>query len=345
MQSGEHDGRRAERSAATAGEMATLALLAGVVAACSSGGGGGDEDVGFKPVPSVVTFTLGSGGAPLEVEYAGETVDVDVVLSGFYNVNLDEWATDVGTALTLDSGTLFGVLEVTVLDRLQGTAWDVPRSGTLQVRQVSSGDVVTIGVVSDGVEILYDDGGDGVNVLGPFPFTWIELYEIPFGTPAAEYEEIAAGAWAIVELARERFLIVYQVFASIFELGDFLESIGPGGQVEVPDGCETLPGSGTVGDGFFVWNDDNANGLVDTGDSFSVRVIDCWVDSPGPVDSLFDGMLQLTGFSCSQSPFATGASIEFQDLSEQITAEAGGVYVVVPDSETITRGDAGVAFD
>lgn len=328
-----------------AGRVVSLAVLfLSIAAGCSEEGGDDDDGGDFKSVPSTVTFNMGTGGVPLEIEFAGGDVSVDALLSGFYDINPDEWGVGTASTFSIDTGTFFGALEVTVIDRLLGTAWDVPRSGTIQILHVDSGDLITVGVVTGGVEIFYDDLGDAQNVLGPFAYSWEELYEL-FGTSPAEYEEIASVAWAVIELARERFLVVFQVFVAIFEQGEFLEAIGPEMRVEVPDGCQDLPGSGTFGDGIYTWHDDNLNGLVDTGDSFSVEIEDCWVDSPGSIDSLFDGMIELTGFFCSEVPFSTGANIEYQDFQERVTEEVGGVFSIVPGADTITRGDSSVAFD
>ncbi len=340
--------QRSERTKARILTAVLLALGTSSGAGCAGGGGGGGDEDAF--IPSMLAFSLGTtggGGAPLTVEYAGEDVVVDMMFAGMYDVDRDDWATDRATTFTLDTGVArFGVLEVSVLLELAGAAWDRPRRGSLEVRQASTGDVVTISVSStvDGVDVHFDEDGDGVNVLGPFTHTWGELLEL-YSTSAQDDERIASLAWTVVELLRERFLIVFELFYTIFDLQEFLEGIGPEANVEIPNACATLPGSGTIGDGIFRWHDDNMDGLIDSGDSFSVILTDCWVDAPGDFDHVYDGTFELTGFVYVERPFETGATVDFAALNDEVVVDLGGVFTAIPELETETSGGVSVGFE
>ena len=342
----DQNGKSGELRGIRGGVVFFTALLMPLAAGCAGGGGEDGGGGGGGIVPKVLTFSMGTGATPLTLEYAGSDIDVTMAISGSYGLDTDEWGNDVGTTLAIDSGSLFGMLDVTVFAALSGAAWDRPQSGTVDIRQASTGDLISVAVnaAAGGVDLFYDDGGDGQNVLGPFTYTWEELFDL-FGSSPAEYEEIASFVWSVVELARERFLVVFEVFVAIFDLQEFLEGIGPEGNVEIPNACGSLPGSGKFGNGYFIWHDVDLGGLVDTGDAFTVILEDCWVDSPGRFDTLFDGMLELSAFSSTEVPFSTGADVEFQDLMKRMTEEVGGVYSILPGTDTITRGDTSVFFD
>ena len=332
-----------ERRIGSAGRGLRLLALA-LVASCSSGGGGDEEEE--PPLPEMLTFSLATGVGPLTLESGVEDLEIDLTLAGLLDLTTDGWNNEAPTEFMLDSGVLFGELEVSLFLPLQGATWDQPMSGTIDIEQISTGDVITVVVNlgAGGVDIFYDDGGDGLGVLGPFTYTWLELLDL-FDASMADYERIASLTWTVVERIRERFLMVFEVFAAVFELTDFLEGIGPGARVEIPNACGSLPGSGTFGDGIFIWNDDSGDGLVGPGDSISVELDQCWVDAPGIVDQLYNGTFELTNITYTETPFATGADVSFTGLTESVTVEAGGMYVIVPGADTTTRGDATVFFD
>ena len=337
--------KRDNRNGSTAKVLPLLALLG--LGACSSGGGGGEEEdeIGLKPTPSVVTFSMNTGGSPLTIEYAGETVELNALMSGFYHLEQDEWASDANTMLSIDSGSLFGNLDLFVSDRFQGAAWEDPRSGEFVVQQASTNDVITVTVngAVGGVDIHYDAGGNAANRVGPFTYTWEEFSDL-LGSSTVEYEEIASFAWGALEQTRERFLVVVETFVAIFDTAPTFESIGPEQRFGISGVCGTLPGSGNFGDAVIVWHDVNGTALVETGDAFTLTLENCWVDVPGRFDRLLEGEVRLTGFSCTESPFSTGANLEFVGFEERVTEEVGGVFSILPDLDTVTNGASAVLF-
>jgi len=331
-----------------------MLLVLALTAACSTGGGGGgdvDED-DFIPSKLDFSFTTGGVANPLTVEFddAGQeavhSVGVEMTIAGVYDVDRDLWGNDRTTEFLLDSGALFGALDVTVFLPLEGPAWANPVDGALEIRQKSTGDLVLVSVntAAGGVDIFYDDLADGNNVLGPFTYDWEELLAL-FDTSTAEYERIASFSWSTVELLRQRFLMVFEVFADLFDRKDFMEEVGAGDRFAIGGACGTLPGSTDFGDAIYVWTDDDLDGRVDDGDSFTVTLEDCWVDVPGRLDHLYDGEFKLTGFALDESPFETGATVEFTQVHESVTLGDEFGAVILPDFDSVTRGDSGVLFD
>ena len=107
-------------------------------------------------------------------------------------------------------------------------------------------------LAESGSEALYDALGDGMGIVGPDTFTWVQLAGL-FGSGAPGYQEIASFSYTLIELAGQHFQLVTGIFISIFQLETDLVQAGPGNPISVADACEVFPGTGLQGTDMLTW--------------------------------------------------------------------------------------------
>ena len=99
---------------------------------------------------------------------------------------------------------------------------------------------------------------------------------------------------------------------------------------------DTFPGTGAGPATLKItWNDDGS-GNLGPNDDFDNLFTDWWVDTPGDIDYLYNGLLQLTDYTETSTPNnAIGGDFTFSDFTEEETEDTA---ILQDDVWTINGG-------
>lgn len=329
-----------------AGKLIVAAVLGvSLSVACSSGGSGGGGSGGTQ-VPATVNYDFTTLAAPLEIEFSGGEIDLLLYLAGIYNIGPGEYTIAPGPLMDLDTGVLYGELAVEVIDTVLAEVDELPTAGSIQIRQVSSGDVITVTVNNavPGVDLTYDAGGDGIGIIGPVIYTWDDFEDLQDSGVAEEWEEIASFVYSTIEFVYARFFIIVEAFTYGFDNEEDIELGGVGTFWLVRD-CDFYASDvQPVGNVFLQWQDVDMDFEITPGDTFLIDVQRCWVDDPASdFDAWFHGAIRVEGLIDVTNPFMAGGTVVFDNFIERET-ELDGQGGFVQDSEVTLNGESDVLF-
>ena len=289
-------------------------LILGIVTigGCSSG----DGDSGTAPpvVPSEPSLLplydlsiIGvSGGITAEVDEGGTnhairinptteggagmaaTLNCDVTTE-----NCEIGSIKVGSRIDIydEGGTLFGDFTIQVTEALNLLGSEKPTAGSIQI--TSGEDTITLNITTcntvPGVEILLND-----TVLGCYPWADFENLDENSVVPA---EQMAVFALDMIDF------IFYQANFANNSFDIIGESIGSATS-SVDLDCAAFSdrnysvGTGIVDQGLFTfsWVDDNSDGVVSSGDGFSLNFNNCWFGDIEDID-IYNGIINLNAYT------------------------------------------------
>lgn len=303
----------------------SVALAAGL-SACSAGGGGG-EDAGasFETGSGVLVYQFGSFNAAL-VATGAESFSMRFLYDGALDLDAQVYSITTQLPYTIDDGGAFGPVDVDVTEMLVVPVGGRPRSGVLEAVRASNGDRVVIEAREATGDLLLttDALGDGAGVTGPLVYDWDAL-EALFDDPGAdELERLASLVFRATTLSWNHFMLTVEAFERSFERAEALEAAGPGAVVGVPGACESLPGAGAGGGLDILWQDLDLDAAISDGDELALQHSDCGTDRAAGIDSVYDGLLRLSGIFVNDEPFSTAALVLVGGLDET-RVDAGAV--------------------
>ncbi len=315
--------------------------------ACSSGGGGGGGGSGGTQVPATVNYDFTTLGAPLEIEFSDGEIDLSIYLSGIYNVGPEDYTITPGPLMDIATGLLYGDLQVEVLTTVVAEVDELPTAGSIQIRHVSTGDLITVTVNNSvpGVDLYYDEGGDGLEVIGPITYTWDDFADLEGSGTAEEWEEISSFVYSVIEGVYIRLFMIIEAFAYGFDHEEDIE-LGGVGTFWLVRNCDIYTFDNLVprGDMYLAWYDEDGNFEITPGDTFLIEAYRCWVDDPADDrDSWYNGRIRVEGLVDQENPFMSGGTVIFQNFLERETTN-DGLGDFVPNSDVLMNGRSDILF-
>jgi len=321
--------------------LAASIVLSTFLAACGGGGGGGDSGGGAitddpaPPMPTIVSFGIGTKDvAPLTFTVANVAdVSIAYTLLGFngtWNRTAQAYSLS-GRTNVLSGPNLFGDFVVQTIEPLTWAGDNPPGAGKMEVLTVATSKyplLLPVVTTIDGMAppVLLGYGADTVRYDWD---TYLSLW--PDDTEPTQWRVASFGATAL-SLAIDRVRAVLDLMAFINGNDRAIAAAGAAG---LETACSPRPGATTGSRRIALANPD---GELNPGDGLVVTYTNCWIDDPtDDIDLLLDGTITMSGYIENASPFSTGFDeIHFVSLTIWETETAGGLVNIDPDPIVVT---------
>lgn len=322
---------------------AALALVASLSACGGGGGGDGDgngngiTDDPAPPMPSIVTFGIGTkDDARLTFSASIESVPVTISypllgFNGSWNRTTQSYTLNGATGVaSAPSPPLFGSFANQIVETLAWTGDNEPTTGKIE-NSTPAGNAFFL---PQAVQSTIIGGGLTLTYPGEVPLavdrdTYLNLWT---DDARPEWWRLASFGGASLGLALDRIRLILDLMA--FVNGNDL-AISGAGAAGLETACSPRPGAATGSRRIALADPD---GELNPGDDLVVTYTNCWIDDPADdVDVLLNGTIRLNGYIENASPVSTGFDeFRFDALAEQETGTNGGVVTVDPIVVTTT---------
>lgn len=327
-----------------------MLLLASVMMFGCGGGGGDDAGGGGTPAPDVPETLNYSVSAQWysEPDLLRSTLSGDqplafvltsINLQGTYNratkATTLQNNTSMGFTVTPNPYTGEGTLTLGVLipngttvrwvdgnDPTEGAFWlnvSAPGLGFDEVRVTVNG---LPGVTIEAFNL-------NTSVFGPEPLTWAEFDEVTDDPVAPLYQKVARLGYSGWQFVYRFVSLAYTSLEGVVTYDSELQAQGS----YTPPWGTTFPAAGPASLRI-TWLDDGS-GDLGPNDDFDCLFTDWWVDTTGDIDNLYNGTLQLTGYTETSAPNVIGGDFVFVNFTEE---ETQGGAILTDDMLTVNGG-------
>lgn len=331
-----------------------MLFLASVMMFGCGGGGGDDDGGGGTPAPTVPE-TLNYG---VSAQWYSPTDLLRSTLSGdpplafvLTSINLQGTYNRITQATTLQNNTSMGFTVTPNPFTGEGTLTLgvlIPNGTT--VRWVDGNDptegafwltVATPGLGFNEVRVTVNANAGGQGIAGVdivalseltpvanVSLSWAEFDAVEDDDEAPLYQKVAVLGYSGWQFVYRFVSLAYTSLEKTVTNDTTIESSG-----SITLNGDTFPAAGPA-TLQITWLDDG-NGTLGPNDDFDCLFTDWWVDTPGDIDNLYNGTLQLTGYTETSAPNVIGGDFVFNNFTEE---ETQGGAILTDDMLTVNGG-------
>ena len=211
-------------------------------------------------------------------------------------------------------------------DPTEGAFWlnvATPGLGFDEVRVTVNANAGGQGIAGVDIEALNE-----LNPVANVSLSWAEFDAVEDDAEAPLYQKVAVlgySGWQFV------YRFVSLAYTSLEGTVTNDMAIQSSGSITLTGDTFPAAGPATLR---ITWVDDG-NGEVGPNDDFDCLFTGWWVDTPGDIDNLYNGTLQLTGYTETSAPNVIGGDFAFNNFTEE---ETQGGNILTDDRLTVNGG-------